>query len=404
MQRCFIKNGNDVKAKVKARRLLRQFACHGINATNTNIDTTDWESIKEEVGFMKDNLPGSCFASFERMLRDTADPGEQKLQKALGILYKILSHSRSVDLLLPFTNNEHLPPIYHLSAVEAALNCTDASIPSDIFKERCTILHRLCPEVADVLKYSSLLVPTGLPSADVCNLVLHIVEQVMDIHQNDLVPAPAVPMDGTYNPGKYGRAYYFTNHGCQLRQVRSFKADNVTKGKEEVECTKNYPNVSKKGMSYLFLWVCAHHMHCMGFHMIPSSEGSKDASASLYTHAEKAPLGIFYDNACELAEYVKSRESGFFANTQFYHDKFHGFSHKCPRSLDSGRINSLITKGTNTSVCEEINSFLQRIKGAGRLMSQNHFAFFLQFFIYQWNRDNRLKYGKHLSTIIDGMV
>ena len=139
-------------------------------------------------------------------------------------------------------------------------------------------------------------------------------------------------------------AVVIPSHGMRLRSVRRFQID-VQRQKEhdkmpEVECNKYYPQVSKKGTSHLFLWVCAHHMHCLGFHMIPGSEGCKDAQASLYEYAPTAPKCVMYDCACKLCEYRKAREARFFKDTQFYHDEFHGFKHKCPKFLTASRLDT----------------------------------------------------------------
>ena len=121
----------------------------------------------------------------------------------------------------------------------------------------------------------------------------------------------------------------------------------------------------------------------MVFHVILGSEGRKDASAALYTRAEHSPSVVFYDHACSLSEYVKNRESGFFQETRFFHDVFHGFTHKCSASFRSNTV--LGFDGANTSICEQFNSYIQRIKSSVKLMSQTHFMFYLQFFIQQWN-------------------
>ena len=132
-----------------------------------------------------------------------------------------------------------------------------------------------------------------------------------------------------------------------------------------------------------FLWFCPQHGHCLGYHIITGSEGRKDAHASLYTHLHKPPSNIFYDFACSLSEYSKNRESGFFADTRFFHDIFHGYSHKCCHTYKCNRLDGM--NAINTSICEQFNSFLQRIKSSAKLMKQSHFSFYVQFFIHQWN-------------------
>ena len=88
---------------------------------------------------------------------------------------------------------------------------------------------------------------------------------------------------------------------------------------------------SAMGTSYLFLWGF---FHCYSFHVIPGSEGRKDAAASLYMHSTEAPTDLFYDFTCSLSEFNQDRESGFFSDTRYFRDVFHGFTHICTRHFD----------------------------------------------------------------------
>ena len=130
-------------------------------------------------------------------------------------------------------------------------------------------------------------------------------------------------------------------------------------------------------MTYLFLWFCPRHDHCYEFHIIPCSEGRKDPVAAVYTHMETPPKCIFYDHACSLSEYIKNRESGFFKNTRVFHDVFHGFTHKCSTFLSCADLNCF--SQVNSSICEQFNSYIQRIKSSAKLLSQVHLVFYLQF-------------------------
>ena len=141
------------------------------------------------------------------------------------------------------------------------------------------------------------------------------------------------------------------------------------------------------------MWFCPRHSHCYGFHIIPGSEGRKDPAAAVYTHMETPPKCIFYDHACSLSEYIKNRESGFFKNTRVFHDVFHWFTHKCSTSLSCADLNCF--SHINTSICEQFNSYIQRIKSSAKLLSQVHFVFYLQFFIHQWNQSQFKSFEKH---------
>ena len=153
-------------------------------------------------------------------------------------------------------------------------------------------------------------------------------------------------------------------------------------------------------MSYLFLWFSTQHGYCYGFYVIPGAEGRKDPADALYTHIVKAPDVTMYDLCCGLSEYVHNRESGFFKNTRSFHDVFHLFTNKCTPVF---RCNKLIGfDGVNSSICEQFNSFLQKIKTSAKLMSQIHFTFYMQFFIYIWNSQKIRSFNKKRSIAVSG--
>ena len=59
-------------------------------------------------------------------------------------------------------------------------------------------------------------------------------------------------------------------------------------------------------------------------------------------------------------------------------------------------------EGMNTEICEQVNSFLQCIKFTASHLSQQHFAFFLQFFLYLLNKDKTAKHKKLCSVAVAG--
>ena len=152
---------------------------------------------------------------------------------------------------------------------------------------------------------------------------------MLEIHKSDVLEDEMVIESETQNPAKFGRTYYFTEHGRQIRKVRVFRVDRDRKkdvnfdGTRRNLCSKKCPHISKRDVSYLFLWFWLQNGHCYGFHVIPGAEGRKDPAASLYTHIEKASDVIMYDFCSGLSEYVHNKQSGFFKNTRFFHDVFH---------------------------------------------------------------------------------
>ena len=244
---------------------------------------------------------------------------------------------------------------------------------------------------------------------DALSVLIYITETIDLVHSDDVDAAPPSPLDGSYNPPRLGRAYYFTSSGKQLRSVRQFSMDVKGKGQSKKthddlptnsSCSKKYPIVAMKGSTFLFLWFCPMHGHCYGFHIVNGSEGRKDPCFSLYTHLTDAPDTIFYDFACSLEEYCLNRESGFYKNTRFFHDVFHGYSHSCSSVYSSKRL--LDHRSVNSSLCEQFNSYLQCIKSSAKHMSQVRFMFYVQFMIHIWNEKKKLSYTRKLKVAASG--
>ena len=335
---------------------------------------------------LKELLPAESLDLFKRMLcSDTSLAERQKMSWH----FKELSHDCSLDTIIPlFTTNRLLKFVADCKVQKlSTLNCLSFA----------NTFYDINRGVADLIGVS--VKSHGLPPNDILDHLHYLASFVINMHNSDVPPEPPKVIESSYNPPKLGRAFYFERHGMQVRNVRTFSIDVSNKKKENNFddkpldlCTKVFPQVSKKGMTYLFLWFCPRHGHCYGFHIIPGSEGRKDPAAAIYTHMETPPKCIFYDHACSLSEYVKNRESGFFKNTRVFHDVFHGFTHKCSTSLSCADLNCFAQ--VNTSVCEQFNSYIQRIKSSAKLLSQVHFVFYLQFFIHQRNQSQFKSFEK----------
>ena len=105
-------------------------------------------------------------------------------------------------------------------------------------------------------------------------------------------------------------------------------------------------------------------------------------------HAHRKSTRIFsYDFVCLLDEFVKNRVSAFLENYTFFQDIFDGCTHKCSDIFQSNRL--LGFKGLNTSVCKQFDSLIQCIKASSKLMTQEHYTFYMQLFIKQWNAQRR---------------
>ena len=129
----------------------------------------------------------------------------------------------------------------------------------------------------------------GKPSANLIMFMECITNTVFDMYKEKVVPASPAEEDSSYNPPKSCIVYYFNKEGKKIIENRLFSVDDI---KNTVTfddspsniCNKHFPQVSKKGSIYFFLWFCPLHGHSYGFHIISGSEGHKDALASLYCY------------------------------------------------------------------------------------------------------------------------
>ncbi|XP_057302291.1 uncharacterized protein LOC130636556 isoform X1 [Hydractinia symbiolongicarpus] len=368
LDRCFLrseeKSPSSKKQFAAARLFLRNLCCDVLSGKLDCLQKYD------QLQSLLTYIPNSCVPSFVTMVQAKISIG---LRQAYAAVFKLLSYDSCIDALIPLKICDEFMAFLELCELNSS---TDELKISFIHKMR----HYNC-EIATLLSVTE-------PGTDVIQLFFYCCTLVKKVHEDNIDAVAAAPLENTYNPPRFGRAYYFTEHGKQLREVRSFPVDtkdqqNFDDTPDEI-CQKRFPQVSKKGTSYLFLWFCPKHGHCLGFHIIPGSEGRKDPAASLYAYCEHPPEVVLYDFTCSLSEYVHNRESGYFKDTRFFHDVFHGYTHSCSSAF---RYNGLLGfEAVNSSICEQFNSFMQKIKTSAKLMSQTHFTFYLQFFIYIWNK------------------
>ena len=234
----------------------------------------------------------------------------------------------------------------------------------------------------------------------------YLMEKMECVHYPDPQPTPVEEMPNTYDP-RTGTAYYFTESGNKVRKLPEYemtrKSQKYRKTEDPIDgpCRKKYPKVSFGGYSYMFLWFCPVHGHCYGFHLIDGAEGRKDVFSSLMKYKETMPKELFYDNACQLLEYCLNREPDLFKNTRFWHDLFHSIAHLCGINYKSTRVEGL--EGINSEICEQVNSYLQSVKYTGAHLSQEHFVFFLQFFLYLLNEEKTERQREMAKIALAGL-
>ena len=89
--------------------------------------------------------------------------------------------------------------------------------------------HKFNKEIAELISTSAMASPQGIPSSEVISHLSYLASFVESIHSVDLPAEEPVPIDHTYNPPKFGRAFYFQNDGKQVRKMRKFTIDNQKK-------------------------------------------------------------------------------------------------------------------------------------------------------------------------------
>ncbi|KAL3872253.1 hypothetical protein ACJMK2_040188 [Sinanodonta woodiana] len=309
-----------------------------------------------------------------------------RVLRKLAVLFTLLSSNHSISSIIPHRFVDDFKSILNLIRKNSNF---DTNVINRVAK--------FSPEIRDVL--------FAVKNSDICSATLeffdHLASRVKQLFSNCKEPDQINPQPGSYNPAKFGRAYYFTPHGNHLREILKYTMDKISHNstyddepaRAEEKCNKKYPEVGRKGTTYLFLWFDPQHYgHCYGYHMIPGHEGRKDPACSAYAYMENAPEEIFYDFSCQLEEYCLNREPGFWKNTSFFHDTFHGFSHKCPPVYKSSRL--MLLKKINTEICEQTNAFLQHIKYSARAMGMAKFNHYLQFFMHQWSQKKKQNFCK----------
>ena len=357
-------------AKVKSQRRLAKQDLSYFVAKNSN-KLTEWlkeqgkksvfdkERIEEDrKGNILSQVPPDCQALFSRFVNSEYPPS---MMKSLCPIFAVLACDS------PMTSLFHFRLLPLLSSVLDDCNAFEQ-------------LRNHMPEVFNVLQTAK---GTG-HLCDVVNCFHQIVKMIKEVHSRDRVVGHSEIVE-VYNPEVTGKAYYFSSHGGRIRHLPKYILDKPSKIEEESSsCRKVFTDSSKSGTTFLFLWFDPLHGHCYGFHVINTSEGRKDPFASLYTFMEQCPEAVFYDFSCQLEEYCLNREPMFWRNCHFYHDIFHGFSHKCSFVYNSRRVPAL-ARGINSEICEQFNSYIQKIKFSARSMNQTHFMFYMQFFIHRWN-------------------
>ena len=346
---------------------------------------------------------------------------EERATENLISVVKRRNEKKLEKFIMVFISRSQQPPVLQAMAKLLLLLCGDAPISAVVPIKYHQLILGTCDAVPDggymtklqkMNKYGTEIAKLLQESIEhnftkeCIKFIKYLVNRAAQIHLKDRKLQEPVVINNSYNPEK-GVAYYFTPHGNQIRKQPQYTMDPVNSNYDDLPsvddvCEKKFPRVSYGGFGYMFLLFCPTHGHCYGFHLISGAKGRKDPFSSLFKYMPEAPSEIFYDFACQYSEYCLNREPQYFKLTRFWHDLFHGIQHKCGEIFKSTRVSGF--KGVNSEICEQFNSYLQCIKYTGSHLSQPHFMFFVQFFVYLWNKDKTTKFQKLVEIAIAGSM
>lgn len=115
------------------------------------------------------------------------------------------------------------------------------------------------------------------------------------------------------------------------------------------------------------------------------------------TRFPAAPSIVFYDFACGAARFALSRELNYFKRTRFVIDKLHWSNHiRCSPSF-SPYANEFLTRGVNTSICEQQNALYKPMKKQLYFFAQEMYLFHLRLAVLL--RFNGLRKDKKLKAL-----
>ena len=182
-------------------------------------------------------------------------------QHLIAKFLKLLTYDCAIDVILPYTISDRLRKYIKAYKKDTCL--------VDHTNELISLLKKFSLELASLLMFQEKFY--SKPSENLILFIEYLNDRVISMHQNKIAPAPAQPQLNSYNPGKYGIAYYFNWGDKKLRENCLFTVDEKG-GSQNFDdrpanvCNKYFPQVSKRGSTYL-LCFCGS-VRCMAIIMV----------------------------------------------------------------------------------------------------------------------------------------
>lgn len=168
------------------------------------------------------------------------------------------------------------------------------------------------------------------------------------------------------NPTTTGQRYFFSSDGKPVRASWPLPDDlmkrNAYDDTSSSGCSKKrFGEIGHRQRAGMWIMVCMTHETIIGFHVMPGAEGKRDFIYPLYKYKRDPPRQVWVDFGCGCSETGLNHIPEYFADVEFFVDAFHSYSHLCPCVFGSKRYPEF--KSLNTSIMEQINSFLQPLRG-----------------------------------------
>lgn len=146
-------------------------------------------------------------------------------------------------------------------------------------------------------------------------------------------------------------------------------------GGEPDRCSKKRKMViGHRSRTGLWIVSCLKCNRVVGYHIMKHSEGRRDCLLPIYRFKKVPPKVIMVDFGCMAEESGLNWIPHYVRDTQFLIDVLHKFGHKCSEHFGSRHLIGLCTD--NTSLAEQVNSFLQTIRGIIGAASTNVSTYF----------------------------
>ena len=159
------------------------------------------------------------------------------------------------------------------------------------------------------------------------------------------------------NAATTGIRYIMSSHGCSVRTSWPLPASSEAKldtehGSSE-GCKKvRYRYQGHRQRAGLWVYMCMTHETIIGFHVMKHGEGRRDGIIPPFRFMEKPPEAIFGDYVCGWEETALNLLPEFYVTVQFFHDIFHGVTHKCSERFLGKHLPHFAS--LNTSLMEQV--------------------------------------------------